>query len=92
MCGLWAEATEHEVTGLHLPRQALCCPEKCHPTTAGHLSRVPVQGTWVVRMWRLLAPSPRGHMPLFTVVHMQSSVGRPHAQAPSKEQCPHPHP
>lgn len=45
MCGLWAEAVEHEVTRLHLPRQALCCPEKCHPTTAGHLSRVPVQGT-----------------------------------------------
>lgn len=45
MCGLWAEAPEHEVTGLHLPRQALCCPEKCHPSTAGHLSRVPAQDT-----------------------------------------------
>ena len=45
MCGLWAEAPEQEVTGLHLPRQALCCPEKCHPSTAGHLSRVPAQDT-----------------------------------------------
>lgn len=40
MCGLWAEAPEREVTGLHLPRQALCCPEKCHLSIA-----VPAQDT-----------------------------------------------
>lgn len=74
MCGLWAEASEHEVTGLHLPRQALCCPEKCHPTTAGHLSRVPVQGTLGGQDVETPCTLPTGaHAPVHSRAHAELS-------------------
>lgn len=73
-CGLWAEAPEHEVTGLHLPRQALCCPEKCHLSTAGHLSRVPVQGTLGGQDVETPCTLPMGaHAPVHSRAHAELS-------------------